>query len=1769
MKITLDASGLLPPFNLAPEKGMLGVDQAPLFDWTDVDGAMSYNLIVSDDINFDNLIINLTGITESEYQTEEALSPTTMYYWRACAFDGEATSPWSQRWNFVTEGDLPAPTLISPEYGTTDLAPTTKLVWQSFYGASNFELQVAETEDFEEPIINETLEGVTSYITQGLAMSTPYFWRVRMFNSSNISDWCDPWMFTTGNSVIVGIGENFDTDYYNYVTPSPYSNWYHSARIYFLYTAEELLAGGAIPNTYITNFGWNVAVNQSSVSFLNPGEFHIRMKLSPLTQLNGTWSWEDWQTVWEPEVPFLAQLGWNMHECIDPLFWDGVSSVLVETCFSHWDRTGSPNPQQYWSTTPVTRCQYRSTYVNGGPEIDYCEEVTATATQRPGRANIKLIFEEATLEIPTLISPDDGQLAVSVNPLFMWNAVEGAESYRIQVSLTKNFDAVVVDEEGIVETEYQIPYGYELESMQGYYWRVNASDAENTSFWSFKRYFITEGDLPEPILLSPESGTTELAPSTVLTWEPYFAATGYDIQVALDEDFEQILNDATVENATSYITEGLAMSNQYWWRVRMFNSANTSEWCLPWTFTTGDFVVVGTGDSYDTDYYNYVSPSPYSNWYTHSRLYFLYTAQELLDAGAIPNTYLTNFGWNIAVNQSNVGTLDPGEYHIRMKLSNWTQLTNQWTYEDWTTVWEPETPWLAQLGWNMHQCIDPLFWDGESSILVETCFSHWDRIGFPNPQQYWTTTPVARVQQRTVYESSGPELDYCTIEQSIGWGGPMMNRANIKLIFEESALAIPQLISPDDGQLGVVVNPLFMWNPVDGAETYRLQVATTNRFETPVFDEEGLMAAEFQVPDGYELEEMQGYYWRVNATDGENTSFWSFKRYFVTQGELPAPTLISPENGSTNLPPSTTLTWEPFFAADGYDIQISESPDFETIIISTSVNATSYGTAGLSTNTQYYWRVRTYNDGGESPWCEPWSFTTGNLIVIGTDTQVNTTTSWPAPYGNYYWGAKHQLLIRQNELSAAGLTAGDLHSLGFDIATLNSTTPLNNFTIRIKPTTLNVLDAVWDTDGFTTVYTNSAYLCSLGWNMHDFDEAFYWDGESNLLIDVCFNNSSYSSNQSTHFSATGYNSTRYYYGDNNTVCTFPASCYVMQNRPNIMFDLGPAEPLPEPPTLISPLDLTQDEVVIPVLEWSYVEEAASYELQVSANSSFTNTVIDITTEDTEYQVETPLNYLTQYWWRVRSITEMGTIGQWSSVWSFTTAEEITIPSSWDYEVTDNFATIIVPVTIDPMIGDRPFTNGDAVGLFYERTPGNWYCAGYDVWDENGASIIVYGDDASTQIKDGYDVDELFKFRVWDKVELQEVQAFATYLMGSDSYQADGFSMLASLTTLVPATQNIQLNSSWNTISSYISPTNANVASMFSDIESSVGVMKNQDGLMYNPSFNINEIGNWNSSEAYLINMLNSETLSITGEQIAPEENTISLTTGWNLSAYYRDNLMSTPTALASINANLFIAKNNAGGIYCPVYSINTVGNMLPGQGYYLYMTEAADLTYPANGAGKALTADELTPSAKYLVPQITNTGNNATLFLSVDSGDEVGIYNSNGNLIGSGAVYNGIAAITIWGDNSVTSTIDGATTNELLTAKVYNSKANSLKDLSLANIQEITQGLEQDALYYSSNAIYFAKAIANNQFDLGMYIKNIPNPATGSTLFEFNLPQEGTAEIAIYSSTGELVASFAKNHYSAGLHNTQFDISKLASGVYNVVLNFGENRVSSFMIVNK
>jgi gliding motility-associated-like protein len=182
-----------------------------------------------------------------------------------------------------------------------------------------------------------------------------------------------------------------------------------------------------------------------------------------------------------------------------------------------------------------------------------------------------------------------------------------------------------------------------------------------------------------------------------------------------------------------------------------------------------------------------------------------------------------------------------------------------------------------------------------------------------------------------------------------------------------------------------------------------------------------------------------------------------------------------------------------------------------------------------------------------------------NQGIIGTGTNAIGGTTYPAPYGNWYWGARHQMLYTAAELQTMTGTApgagAKLTSFGLDVAQLGSQTNYQNFEIYITCTGSNDLNSGWAT-GLTQVYNSAGETIFTGWNDYTFSQAYDWDGTSNLVVQVCFNNSSFTGNGNayTNTTATPFTSVRYSRADQSGVCAnnglFQSTS---SNRPNGRF----------------------------------------------------------------------------------------------------------------------------------------------------------------------------------------------------------------------------------------------------------------------------------------------------------------------------------------------------------------------------------------------------------------------------------------------------------------------------------------------------------------------------------------------------------------------------------------------------------------------------------------
>ena len=382
-------------------------------------------------------------------------------------------------------------------------------------------------------------------------------------------------------------------------------------------------------------------------------------------------------------------------------------------------------------------------------------------------------------------------------------------------------------------------------------------------------------------------------------------------------------------------------------------------------------------------------------------------------------------------------------------------------------------------------------------------------------------------------------------------------------------------------------------------------------------------------------------------------------------------------------------------------------------------------------------------------------------------------------------------------------------------------------------------------------------------------------------------------------------------------------------------------------------------------------------------------------------------------------------------------------------------------------------------------------------------------------------------------------------------------------------QKIKLLAGWNMISSYIDPPDSTLPTLLGPLGTHLVIAKNNVGQVYYPLYGINTIGKWKPFQGYKCYMTAPDSLIFEGEQLIPESTPIALASGWNTAAYLRTGAMSADAALTSIIGSLVIAKNMAGGVYYPLYHINTIGNMLPGQGYQIYLSAAATLTYPANTSGlpKGTLASSQAQPLRHFKISHRETGNNAILLLRtlfLKDGDEVAVYASGEQFLGAGSAQGGQALVTIWGDDDLTKSIDGAQNGDKLALTWWSASTKTEAPLQIATLHNGLNGSALPAdLCYQNDAMWVAEVADDVLLPKDFALRqNYPNPFNPVTSIGFELPKECKVHLVVYNMRGQVIRILADGEKKAGYHDVIWDGRNhegelVSSGIYLVRMESG------------
>lgn len=163
----------------------------------------------------------------------------------------------------------------------------------------------------------------------------------------------------------------------------------------------------------------------------------------------------------------------------------------------------------------------------------------------------------------------------------------------------------------------------------------------------------------------------------------------------------------------------------------------------------------------------------------------------------------------------------------------------------------------------------------------------------------------------------------------------------------------------------------FSWTTVNGARSYRFQIAPNTDFDSLLVDNttEKTAASVNDLPDGR-------YALRVRAIDEVGLEGLDSVYPFEVDARPVPPATATPPDASVVRQATPTFSWSETPDSSAYRIQIAEDAGFSRLVTDRKIETARYTREQPLTPGAYHWRVAGFdNSGGQGPFGPPRSFT--------------------------------------------------------------------------------------------------------------------------------------------------------------------------------------------------------------------------------------------------------------------------------------------------------------------------------------------------------------------------------------------------------------------------------------------------------------------------------------------------------------------------------------------------------------------------------------------------------------------------------------------------------------------------------------------------------------------------------------------------------------------------------------------------------------------------
>jgi hypothetical protein len=767
-----------------------------------------------------------------------------------------------------------------------------------------------------------------------------------------------------------------------------------------------------------------------------------------------------------------------------------------------------------------------------------------------------------------------------------------------------------------------------------------------------------------PALLSPANNATNVSITPWLQWN--HVASGvvntYQIQVATDAAFTNIVKDSSMVDSAWHVGPLLNCTN-YYWRGKTTNANGVSAWSTAWTFKTIAIKPAAPALVSPTDNAAGVILTPTLSWSAGDNCTDSYHLQVAKDAGFTNGVMNT---WTTQTSQV-LSTLEQGTfYYWHVKAINSVDSSSYSASRNFqTVVLTPPTP----------QMVSPVNGDSTLDPIVQLKWRTNSNTNFYHVQLATDQNFTSLIINDSTLTDTFKTTISLTNCQKYYWHVQAKNAVGLSLYSTTWNFKIkpatplqPVLVNPVDNATGVSLTPTLSWTAGDICSySYRLQVAKDSFFTTVVWNEY-LALTSRQLTT---LEEETDYYWRVKSINPTDSSQFTAYRKFKTLVNPPiAPQLSSPGNGASDIDTSVTVRWRITPHTDFYHLQLAMDPTFTSLIIDDSTLTDTFKIATPLTNCRkYYWHVRGKNVSGTGIFSSTWNFQIKPIAPAppvlsspadnATGVSLTPNLSWTAgdicSYNYRLQVAKDPTfttIVADVYTSQTSQTLSTLETETFYYWHVKSLNPVDSsqytayriFKTLIQPPGMPLL--VSPANGDTNQIPTGAFV----WNLNPHTDFYHLQ----IATDQSFTPSSLVVNDSTivdtSYVPSPLTNCRLYYWHLQAKNAAGVSSYTAARS----FKIKPGTPLQ--PALVSPADNATNVSLTPTLSWTGSDICSySYHLQVAKDAGFTNLVVNTWTTQTSRTLST-LELNTDYYWHVKSLNPVDS-SQYSAYRTFKTFQQ--------------------------------------------------------------------------------------------------------------------------------------------------------------------------------------------------------------------------------------------------------------------------------------------------------------------------------------------------------------------------------------------------------------------------------------------------------------------------------------------------------------------------------